>query len=125
MTWLVFAPNLKMVHVERCYEMEEIISVWKLEEVPEVPVQKTFSKLQYLRLQVVRNLKKICLNALPFPNLLELFVSGCPNLKKLPLDYNSAKERKLVIRGEQHWWNELQWKDGATLNALTPCFKSI
>ncbi|KAH9666802.1 putative ribonuclease H protein [Citrus sinensis] len=122
MTRLVFAPNLKMVHVERCYEMEEIISVWKVEEVPGL---KPFAKLQYLRLQVLRNLKKICLNALPFPNLLELFVSGCPNLKKLPLDYNSAKERKLVIRGEQHWWNELQWKDKATLNAFTPCFKSI
>ncbi|KAH9715185.1 putative disease resistance protein [Citrus sinensis] len=95
MTWLVFAPNLKVVHIERCYGMEEIISVWKVEEVPGL---KPFAKLQYLRLQVLRNLKKICLNALPFPNLLELFVSGCPNLKKLPLDYNSAKERKLVIR---------------------------
>ncbi|KAH9715227.1 putative disease resistance protein [Citrus sinensis] len=121
-TWLVFAPNLKIVHIESCYDMDEIISAWKLGEVPGL---NPFAKLQYLRLQVLTKLKIIFRNALPFPNLLELFVSECPNLKKLPLDINSAKEGKTVIRGDQHWWNELKWEDEATLNAFLPCFESI
>ncbi|GAY62773.1 hypothetical protein CUMW_220440 [Citrus unshiu] len=121
-TWLAFAPNLKFVHIERCYEMDEIISVWKLGEVPGL---NPFAKLQCLRLQDLSNLEKIYWNALSFPDLLELFVSECPKLKKLPLDINSARERKIAIRGEQRWWNELKWEDQDTLRTFLPCFESI
>ncbi|KAK9229485.1 hypothetical protein WN944_022447 [Citrus x changshan-huyou] len=112
----------EIVHIESCYDMDEIISAWKLGDVPGL---NPFAKLQYLRLQVLTKLKIIFRNALPFPNLLELFISECPNLKKLPLDINSAKEGKTVIRGDQHWWNELKWEDESTLNAFLPCFESI
>ncbi|RVW30867.1 putative disease resistance protein [Vitis vinifera] len=47
-------------------------------------------------------------NPLPFLYLERIEVDGCPKLKKLPLDSNSAKERRVVITGKQLWWNELE-----------------
>ncbi|GAY66645.1 hypothetical protein CUMW_250440 [Citrus unshiu] len=62
---------------------------------------------------------------LPFPPLKEVKVIRCDKLKKLPLDSNSAKERKIVIRGYREWWEQLQWENEATQNAFLPCFRSI
>ncbi|KAK9229289.1 hypothetical protein WN944_022249 [Citrus x changshan-huyou] len=43
----------------------------------------------------------------------EIFVVGCPNIKKLPLDSNSGKQHHSIIKGEENWWRELQWDDQA------------
>ncbi|KAJ0043599.1 hypothetical protein Pint_19170 [Pistacia integerrima] len=66
-------------------------------------------------------LKSIFGKALPFQHFKEIEVFDCPKFKKLPLDSNSAKEHKIVIKGHK----ELQWEDEATLNAFLPCFKSL
>ncbi|KAJ4718431.1 NBS-LRR type disease resistance protein [Melia azedarach] len=125
-TWLVFAPNLKIIHMEKCNEMEEIISAEKLGEVSErIEELNPFAKLQYLRIKCLPKLKSIYWNVLPFPHLMEIFVAECPELNKLPLGFNSSKEGKIVIRGEEQWWNELQWEYQATLNAFLPCFEEI
>ncbi|KAK3219595.1 hypothetical protein Dsin_013565 [Dipteronia sinensis] len=100
--------------------MEEIISCREIDQVPEIP----FEKLELLQLKDLQHLNSIYCNALPFLHLKDIRVLECPNLKKLPLDSNSAKERKIVINGEEGWWKELQWKDEATQNAFLPCFKS-
>ncbi|TXG56723.1 hypothetical protein EZV62_018036 [Acer yangbiense] len=120
LTWLVFAQTLKFLLVSNCFLMEEIISCREIGQVPENP----FEKLELLELKDLQHLKSIYCNALSFLHLKEIRVLECPNLKKLPLDSNSAKERKIVINGEEGWWKELQWKDEATQNAFLPCFKS-
>ncbi|KAJ0007078.1 hypothetical protein Pint_30374 [Pistacia integerrima] len=109
----------------RCAAMEEIINVEKLGEVSEMMSDLfPFQKLRFLTLWNLYNLKSIFGKALPFPNLREISVLLCPKLKKLPLDSNSAREHKIVIEGQEEWWKELQWEDGATLNAFLPCFRS-
>ncbi|KAJ0075002.1 hypothetical protein Patl1_34803 [Pistacia atlantica] len=73
---------------------------------------------------ITEDLKSIYLKALPFLHLKKILVNECPKLKKLPLDFTSAKERTIVIMGPEEWWKELQWEDEATPNAFLPSFNS-
>ncbi|GAY55223.1 hypothetical protein CUMW_162770 [Citrus unshiu] len=123
-TFLVFAPNLKSLDLDRCDAMEEIISVGKFAETPEMMGHiSPFENLQRLDLSTLPILKSIFWKPLPFTHLKEMEVIRCDQLKKLPLDSNSAKERKFVIRGEEDWWNRLQWEDEATQIAFRSCFQ--
>ncbi|KAJ0099256.1 hypothetical protein Patl1_21864 [Pistacia atlantica] len=124
LTWIAFIPNLKFLSIDKCEAMTEIINVEKLGEVPEMMSDLIpFQKLQFLWLILATNLKSIFGKALPFPHLKEIYVRSCPKLMKLPLDANSAKEHKIVIKGDEEWWKNLQWEDEATLNAFLPFFK--
>ncbi|GAY66651.1 hypothetical protein CUMW_250480 [Citrus unshiu] len=121
LTFLVFAPNVKSLQLLNCRAMEEIISVGKFAEVPEVMGHiSPFENLQRLHLFDLPRLKSIYWKPLPFTHLKEMRVHGCNQLKKLPLDSNSAK---FVIRGEADWWNRLQWEDDATQIAFRSCFQ--
>ncbi|KAH9715213.1 putative disease resistance protein [Citrus sinensis] len=123
-TFLVFAPNLKSLDLDRCDAMEEIISVGKIAETPEMMGHiSPFENLQMLHLSYLPILKSIYWKPLPFTHLKEMVVRGCDQLEKLPLDSNSAKERKFVIRGYTHWWNRLQWEDEATQIAFHSCIQ--
>ncbi|ESR40710.1 putative disease resistance protein [Citrus sinensis] len=126
LTFLLFAPNLKSIEVSSCFAMEEIISEAKFADVPEVMANlKPFAQLYSLRLGGLTVLKSIYKRPLPFPCLRDLTVNSCDELRKLPLDSNSAKERKIVIRGYRKWWEQLKWVDQDTKNAFLPCFRSI
>ncbi|ESR40402.1 hypothetical protein CICLE_v100261292mg, partial [Citrus x clementina] len=124
-TWLFLAPNLKRVEIDNCQDMKEIINSEKLGEVPAEVMENLipFARLERLILEELKNLKTVHSKALPFPYLKEMSVDRCPLLKKLPLDCNRGLERKIVIKGQRRWWNELQWDDEATQNAFLPCFK--
>ncbi|KAJ4718292.1 NBS-LRR type disease resistance protein [Melia azedarach] len=124
LTWLIFAPQLKYIHVSRCPNMEEIIKAGKLDEVEQMMMgnPNPFAKLQVLQLELLLNLKSIYPSPLPLPDLKEIHVHGCPKLKKLPLDSNSAKEHKLVIKGQKNWWEQLQWEDLETQNLFNSSF---
>ncbi|KAJ0042734.1 hypothetical protein Pint_19168 [Pistacia integerrima] len=126
LTWIAFIPNLKFLSIDKCGGMKEIINVEKLGEAPGMMSDLIpFQKLQFLRLILAENLKSIFGKALPFPHLKEIYVFYCPMLMKLPLDANSAKEHKIVIKGEEKWRKNLQWEDEATLNAFLPCFSLV
>lgn len=124
LTFLVFAPNLKSLKLFLCHAMEEIISVGKFAEIPDMMgLISPFENLQRLYLEDLPDLKSIYWKPLPFTHLNEMVVDRCDQLKTLPLDSNSAKERKFVIHGTEKWWKDLRWEDDATRNAFLPCFK--
>lgn len=125
-TWLILAPNLKHIEVYNCRYLEEIISLEKMGEIPSEEMQNLipFARLENLGLHGLENLRSIYPRALPFPHLKELNVNSCPKLKKLPFDCTSGLERKLIIKGQEKWWNNLQWDDQATKNAFLHCFKT-
>lgn len=125
LTWLIVAPNLKHVRISSCLDLEEIISVEKLGEVsPEVMHNLIpLARIEYLILEDLKNLKSIHSSALPFPHLKEISARGCAKLKKLPIDCISGLEHKIIIKGQYHWWKELQWDDQVTQNAFRPCFR--
>ena len=120
LTWLTFAPNLKFLTVEECGEIEEVIGVG----AEDIGNMSPFGKLMRLKLFYLPELKSVCWNPLPFIYLERIVVGGRPKLKKLPLNYSSAKENRRVIRGEEEWWNEIEWEDAATLNAFLPYFEA-
>ncbi|KDO37454.1 hypothetical protein CISIN_1g0248662mg [Citrus sinensis] len=123
-TFLVFAPNLKSLRLFDCGAMEEIISVGKIAETPEMMGHiSPFENLQSLDLDDLPHLKSIFWKPLPFTHLKKMAVLMCDQLRKPPLDSNSAKERKFVIRGYTGWWNRLQWEAEATQIAFRSCFQ--
>ncbi|KAK0599104.1 hypothetical protein LWI29_002411 [Acer saccharum] len=125
LTWLVLAPNLKRLVVSSCSNIKDIFCDKEFADYPE-KIKKSipFAKLEFLEMQYLQNLKSIYWNAMPFRHLKKIKVIRCPKLEKLPLDCNSAKECKIVIEGEQDWWEKLQWVDPAIQNVFSPCFTS-
>ncbi|WRX28051.1 Leucine-rich repeat - like 10 [Theobroma cacao] len=119
-TWLILAPNLTWLTVLSCSRMEEIIS--EDANVVEIPNLSPFAKLEVIVLQDLSKLKSIYWDALPFPCLRHITIVNCPKLKKLPLNFESAKGNKISILGNEEWWKEVQWKDEATRVAFLPYF---
>ncbi|KAJ9692589.1 hypothetical protein PVL29_011580 [Vitis rotundifolia] len=126
LTWLVFAPNLKMLIINDCDQMQEVIGTGKFGESAKTGENLSpFVKLQVLELVDLPQLKSIFWNALPFIYLNRILVRNCPLLKKLPLSANSAKGNRIVIAGHKKWWNEVEWEDEATQNVFLPCFVPV
>ncbi|KAJ0076077.1 hypothetical protein Patl1_34441 [Pistacia atlantica] len=108
--------------------MEEIIDISKFGEVQKIMGNlNPFAKVNKFTLRSLPKLKSIHRNALSFPLLQQMNISECPLLKKLPLDSSRAITNKpeFVIRGEKHWWEELEWEDEATQNIFLPFFRVI
>ncbi|KDO37610.1 hypothetical protein CISIN_1g0381651mg, partial [Citrus sinensis] len=124
LTWLVFVQNLKVLYIGFCGDMEEIVSVDKLRDISGIigSERNFFAQLESLSVWRGINLKSVYPNPLPFPKLKKIEVRECRQLKKLPLNSSSAKERRVVIEGSKEWWEELQWEDQATQNAFSPGF---
>ncbi|MBA0569171.1 hypothetical protein Golob_006626 [Gossypium lobatum] len=107
--------------------MEEILSEGKLGEVAGVigiSDPKPFLKLETLSLQLLLKLKSIYWDALPFPCLQLIHILKCKELKKLPLDSNSAKGNQLRIEGSKGWWSTVEWENKASRDVFLPSFKS-
>ncbi|MBA0839871.1 hypothetical protein Goarm_005563, partial [Gossypium armourianum] len=97
--------------------MEEILSEGKLGEVAGVigiSYPKPFLKLETLSLQLLLKLKSIEWDALPFPCFKLIHILKCQELKKLPLNSNSAKGNQLSIEGSKDWWATVEWENKAT-----------
>ncbi|KAJ9692603.1 hypothetical protein PVL29_011594 [Vitis rotundifolia] len=126
LTWLVFAPNLKVLAISMCDQMQEVIGISKCaESAGNGENLSPFAKLQVLELTDLPQLKSIFWNALPFIHLNTIYVRDCPLLKKLPLSANSAKGNRIVIVGQNKWWKEVEWEDEATQNVFLPSFASV
>ncbi|KAG4196761.1 hypothetical protein ERO13_A06G192200v2 [Gossypium hirsutum] len=125
-TWVILAPNLRRLEVWYCIKMEEILSEEKLHQaagVIGIPYPKPFLKLESLYLIELPKLKSIYRDALPFPCLTRIGINGCIELKKLPLNSDSAKGNLLSIKGDKFWWAKVEWEDEATRHAFLPSFK--
>ncbi|KAJ0102886.1 hypothetical protein Patl1_03748 [Pistacia atlantica] len=123
LTWLILATSLKRIVISECPDMEELISVGRLGEFPEsVRGRIPFERIQSIVLRRLPNLHRINQTALLFPNLKEIEVIGCPQLKRLPLESECAKKGGIVIKGERQWWDGLQWEDPTIRASFEPYF---
>lgn len=131
LTWVILAPNLKVLKVRNCDKMVEIISSTQmggiLKDGRESRDIEVFEKLEVLALESLPKLKSVyswgALEvALPFLYLKKVQVIECPSLRKLPLDSNSAKGNEIVIEAEEEWWTNV-WEDVTTKAAFSPYFK--
>ncbi|GMN27445.1 hypothetical protein TIFTF001_050469, partial [Ficus carica] len=107
-----------------CSALEELIHLNKLGDGQEVTKHlDPFVKLQDLYLFDLPSLKNI--SGKPLPCLKSIDVRKCAELKKLPISSQITKIQNLTIYGEESWWNELEWEDVATRDALLPCFRAL
>ncbi|KAI3965235.1 hypothetical protein MKX01_008946 [Papaver californicum] len=118
-TWLIYAPNLEFLRLVELDGLEEIISNGFATE------KNTFSRLNHLILESLRNLKRVCDHNLQFFLLENFAVDKCPELKKLPFNTNSVIPRTLRMIGEKQWWERLEWEDEATKSNLASYFLDI
>ncbi|RZC48057.1 hypothetical protein C5167_040994 [Papaver somniferum] len=120
-TWLIYAQNLEALSLIELDGLEEVISDGF---ATEEKLTSTFSRLNYLRLNSLRNLERICDYNVKFFLLENVFVSECPQLKKLPFNSNCVIPGTLrMIKGEEEWWESLEWEDEPTKFSLAPYFR--
>ncbi|KAL5800534.1 hypothetical protein ACOSQ4_033418 [Xanthoceras sorbifolium] len=95
LTWLILAPNLKRLRITECVHMEQVINVVKLSEFPEMMANLVpFSKLKFLKLDTLPNLRSIYWNALPFPDLKTKEIQGCEQLQMFDKMKETVEERQ-------------------------------
>ncbi|KAL2234073.1 disease resistance protein At4g27190 [Sesamum indicum] len=138
--------KLRSIDVDSCKQLKYLISIGttilsleKLEYISITScerVEEVFNFDQNSSLQdyVFPNLRTIPLRNCPAlrfvseqnrvvcPRLEEVYVRLCPLLKKLPLTAQNVGTIK-TIRGEQEWWDELEWENDGMRNAIYPCFR--
>ncbi|KAI6689488.1 hypothetical protein NL676_026316 [Syzygium grande] len=107
LSWLMHAPKLRKLCVWSCHSMEKIIGDGFAPE--ELAASKLFSSLETLDLIRLSKFTSICDHTLFFPQGVRFTISGCSNLKKLPLDSNS----RFSITADGKWWPNFEWDPAA------------
>lgn len=83
---------------------------------------RLFPYLKYLSSVNFSRFLRMYRKALPFLSLKDIEVHKCPELKELPLRSDSAKNSLRIIKGEEEWWDGLQWDDPATNQVFSAKF---
>ncbi|KAG2292310.1 hypothetical protein Bca4012_008359 [Brassica carinata] len=126
LTFLIFAPNLTDLVIDKGKDVEDIINKEKAcggEESGIVP----FLNLNRLVLISLPKLKNIYWSPLLLPSLEKVVIRDCPNLKKLPLSSQSGKQGEdglIIYYDEEEWIEGVEWEDEATKTRfLSSCRK--
>ncbi|XP_042459949.1 probable disease resistance protein At1g61300 [Zingiber officinale] len=117
-SWILQLPCLNFLDITMCGKMKQVIS--------EVGNSNSISSssIRCLILWHMSNLNLIANRSLHFPYLEYVQVYNCPKLKKLPFGVEILKNRLKVIKGEDNWWNNMDWNDESIKDSLTPYFRS-
>lgn len=121
LSWLVLAPVLSDLTIERCKKVEEIL----VNGVADTTIgnQVVFSRLETFTLEGLPNLESISRVALAFSSLKTLTVNECPLLKMLPFTSTATMKPSVRIYGSTRWWNELLWEDEAMKSSFQHFFR--
>ncbi|XBI22464.1 hypothetical protein VPH35_063480 [Triticum aestivum] len=117
--------NLRVLTVGRTYQLVDLTCILKLPylehlNVSCLPIQ-AFRQLRILQLNSLQSLDRLCNSKLDFPSLEYIDAFACPRMKKLPFGQMGKLKS---IRGEQTWWDNLEWDDESSFLPLLPFFKS-
>uniref|UniRef100_A0A0D9XTD7 NB-ARC domain-containing protein n=1 Tax=Leersia perrieri TaxID=77586 RepID=A0A0D9XTD7_9ORYZ len=114
-SWIMHLPLLEDLLLFTCSSMHRIIGttedgVVKTNQNNEnSSVNNTFPRLKRMTLIEADALVRICSPIFSFPSLECLQISDCPMLKKLP--FLTVPSKLKCIRGENEWWDGLEWED--------------
>jgi disease resistance protein RPS2 len=88
---------------------------------PEAAADPIVPSLRILELKDLPELKTLCRDEETWPHLVQVDVSGCNLVRKLPLNDQNAIEMK-VIKGGPEWWDALEWHSDTTKSSLQRYF---
>jgi disease resistance protein RPS2 len=112
-------PNLEVIMVTSCYELEELFNYDSGQNMALDPI---VPKLRTLKLKNLPKLRSLCRHEETWPCLEQVKVWKCEQLRRLPLSNQNAGTLK-EIEGESEWWNALEWYDDETKSSLLPYFR--
>ncbi|XP_017604291.1 disease resistance protein SUMM2-like [Gossypium arboreum] len=115
LNYLAYARNVEILTVLDCQSMKQVIS-------EEIEWDEVFPKLKTLSLTCLPSLRTICRLRKCFSSPIEIEVSRCPRLRKLPFDDENVSFLK-KIRGEVEWWAALDWYSYSVKEACSFKFK--
>ncbi|KAL6335018.1 hypothetical protein AAG906_023823 [Vitis piasezkii] len=118
LTWLMYAQSLEYLNVQNCESMVELISS---DDAFEGNLS-LFSRLTSLFLINLPRLQSIYSQTLLLPSLETISVIDCMMLRRLPFDSNTAANCLKKIKGNQSWWDGLQWEDETIRQTFTKYF---
>lgn len=118
--FILSLDNLDEVSLSHCEDLGDLFLYSSGDTSISDPV---VPNLRVIDLHGLPNLRTFCRQEESWPHLEHLQVSRCGLLKKLPLNRQSATTIK-EIRGEQEWWNQLEWDDDSTQLSLQPFFQA-
>ncbi|KAK3423691.1 hypothetical protein EUGRSUZ_F00556 [Eucalyptus grandis] len=120
--WLLHLRNLQRINVDSCEDMVEIISgagqaqegsmMISVNNTPssfQSPI--SLSKLEWLELSDLPQLKSICEVPISCDSMKELTVYGCPELKRIPLQLQLCEIEELphIWVEDEEKWKTLMW----------------
>lgn len=114
LTWLLLAPCIGDLSVSECPQMEEVISKEKAMARLGHTSEQPFQNLTKLVLDGLPKLESIYWTPLPFPVLEYLEIRRCPELRRLPFDFESAIGNQIEMKIEEQWIKVVEWEDEAT-----------
>lgn len=117
--FILSLDNLDEVSLSHCEDLSDLFLYSSGDTSISDPV---VPNLRVIDLHGLPNLRTFCRQEESWPHLEHLQVSRCGLLKKLPLNRQSATTIK-EIRGEQEWWNQLEWDDDSTRLSLQHFFQ--
>ena len=117
--FILSLDNLDEVSLSHCEDLGDLFLYSSGDTSISDPV---VPNLRVIDLHGLPNLRTFCRQEESWPHLEHLQVSRCGLLKKLPLNRQSATTIK-EIRGEQEWWNQLEWDDDSTRLSLQHFFQ--
>ncbi|KAL8116352.1 hypothetical protein AgCh_022741 [Apium graveolens] len=103
--------NLKEIIVEDCPKITSLIA----EDSTHLASQEALPGLKKLSLLYLPELVSISSGICIGPELENIVIYDCPNLKRLPLLGMRNKE-VVKIKGEGEWWKALEWKESEWSN---------
>jgi disease resistance protein RPS2 len=114
-------PNLEVIEVMSCSELEELFNYDSGQNMALDPV---VPKLRTLELEFLPKLRSLCRHKETWPCLEQVKVLQCEQLRRLPLSNQNAGTIK-EIKGESEWWDALEWDDDETKSSLLPYFRPL
>ncbi|KAL7206195.1 hypothetical protein ACSBR2_018997 [Camellia fascicularis] len=126
-------PNLEELTVSDCENVEEIIVEVEMRYQGHHQDDGniiTLRNLKSLRLGKLPILKNIYKGIMVCESLQDILVHSCPMLRRLPLSFHMNSGHASTppgqhIRGDEEWWEYLQWDDPHTKTTLQPLFVPV
>ncbi|CAL5435881.1 unnamed protein product [Camellia sinensis] len=129
-------PNLEELQVQSCKNVEEIIvevetsDRWGHREDDGDTI--TLPNLKILCLHDLRRLESIYKGIMVCESLLQILISNCPMLRRLPISLHMNEDGEQattptalqIISGEKEWWESLEWDNPLTKTTLQPFYSN-